>query len=385
MTILINQFATDAGIESDKLNERLSLLEMYQKTNEMKSLDGSGYGIKFRAEDQKYTDEVYLAQDSNEMRKIVSLINSVANDAFDTPSNGVLPWLTSVYTNKIIEQIFQTRPIWKIATDFQQGAFGTTQIYIPVISYAGTGEEYADAGTGGNNSVNLNYLNRDTVTIQRMLAYGDLANAQMSMGKIDYVARLREGLGTQINLDINNIAFRGYQGKKIYGVLNDPSLNESIEFPATAANPDSSNWQWANYAEISANIRALYAQCIGNAAGNLSFEDKAYLTVPPSVYVYLTDQNPLGTQSVYQYLKGTFPGLELVQCQNNVGEDVLFIQLIFEKVQGQDTLLNTFSSLYNSHGAIRKESSYVEKVSYVVSGSIVAMAMGVATGLMTKE
>lgn len=379
MSALLKQLCLDAGIEDQRVDEQYELLEMLQRTNEIRSMTGQGYGMRFRAEDQKFTDEVFIAKDRNELHAM----SMAAFDSFDNPSNGVLPWMTSVYTNKIIEQIFQTRPIWKIATDFQQGMFGTTNIFIPVVSFAGEMQQYTDAGVEGGNSVNVNWLERETVNLQRMLWYGDLANQQMSMAKIDYVARLREGLATQIDLDINNIAFNGYAGKRIYGVLNDPSLNATIPFPATAAQPSSSNWMYASYAEICANVRALYSQCIGKAGGNLSFEDKAYLTVPPSVYTYLTDQNALGTQSVMQYLKGTFTGLEIVQSQNNVGTSTLTVQLIFEKVMGQDTLLNTFSSLYNSHGALRKESSYVEKISYTVSGSIVAVAMGVATGTMS--
>lgn len=383
--LLLNQLAADAGIIEQQYDEQRSLVELYQKQNELKSFDGTGYGVRFRAEDQKFTDEVFLAANRQELYNLASQVRQAANDAYDVPSNGVLPWMTSIYTNKVIEQIFQTTPIWKIATDFQQGAFGTTQIYIPSITYAGNSAEYADYGTEGGDTINVNYLNRDTVTLQRMLPYGDLANAQFSMGKIDLVARLREGMSTQINLDINNIAFTGYAGKNINGVLNDPSLNPTIPFPSTSANPASSNWRYANYAEISANIRSLYSQCIGAAGGQLEFTSKAYLTVTPDVYTYLTDQNPLGTQSVMQYLKDTFTGLEIVQCQNNVGANVNFVQLIFEEVAGQSVLLNTFSSLYNSHGAIRKESAYVEKISYVVSGSIVAIGFGIATGTMSKN
>jgi len=380
---LLRQLALDAGIIEQDVDEQARLLELYQKTNEVKSFDGSGYGIRFRAEDQKSTDQVFLADNRQQLYAMAYAVQQAANDSFDVPSNGVLPWMTSVYTNKIIEQMFQTRPIWKISTDFQQGAWGITKIFVPIVSYAGNAQLYSDFGTGGGNSVNVNYLERDSVILERMLSYGDLANAQMSMGKIDYVARLREGLATQIDLDINNIAFNGFAGREIYGLLNDPSLNATIPFPATAANPASSNWMYASYAEICANVRALYSQCIANAGGNLNFEDKAYLTVPPAVYTYLTDQNALGTQSVMQYLKGTFTGLEIVQSPNNVGASALTVQLIFDKVGGQDVLLNTFTSLYNSHGAIRKESAYVEKISYQVSGSIVAMAMGVATGTMS--
>lgn len=385
MSALLKQLALDAGIVEQDVDEQARLAELYQKQNEAYSMDGSGYGMRFRAYDQQYTDEIFLANNRSQLYSMAYAVQQSANDSFDVPSNGVLPWMTSVYTNKIIEQIFQTRPIWKIATDFQQGAWGITKIFVPVISYGGNSQLYTDNGTLGENTTNLNYLERDSVILQRMLNYGDLANAQMSMGKIDYVARLREGLATQIDLDINNIAFKGYAGREIYGVLNDPSLNGVIPFPATAANPASSNWMYASYAEICANVRALYSQCIGNAGGQLELESPANLTVPPIVYTYLTDQNAIGTQSVKQYLESTFTGLKIVQSENNVGVSALTVQLVFDKVAGQDVLLNTFTSVYNSHGALRKESAMVEKISYQLSGSIVAVAIGIATGTMSKN
>lgn len=393
MSLLLKQIAYDSGvidesIVEDTLNDNSNAIAIYQQENPLKSFTGEGYGMKFRANDQEYTDEVFIANSRKELQGVAMHIHETvrnrANDSFDVPSSGVLPWMTSVYTNKFIEQIFQTTPIWKIATDFQQGTWDTTQIYVPVITFSGDKQIYTDLGVGGQNGVNINWLNRDTLRLQRMLPYGDLANAQMSAAKIDYVARLREGMAKQINLDINNIAFYGYAGKGINGVLNDPSLKPVIPFPATSANPGSSNWAYANYAEISANIRSLYAQVLGGAGGNVEFEDPASLTVDPGVYAYLTDQNPLGTQSVMQYLKGTFPNLEIVQSANNAGVSVSTVQLILKQVAGQDVLLNTFSSLYNSHGAVRKESAYVEKISYTVSGSIVAVAMGVATGTMNN-
>lgn len=339
------------------------------------------YGMNFGTS----PDNLLILDSAKEVQNYIKFADTDTYN-FNIPSNGVPSWLTTVWANKIIEQVFQTTSFTKMAHSFQQGQFGTTNIKIPTISYGGNAEPYADMSGGGQNVVNINWVDRETITLQRTLTYGDLATAQMGMAKISYVSQLRAGLAKLIALDQNKIGFNGFAGVKCFGLLNDPSLNATVPCPASSGTPSSSQWIYKSYAEIVADIIALVNGVISIAGGQADVTDKCILGVPPAVYAYLDKQNSLGTQSVREYIKLAYSGMEIIQVQDYQGtgspigsSTANTIQLIWSKLVSQEVALNAFCSLYNSHGTVRKVSYFNEKISYTVAGAIVALPIGIAT------
>jgi hypothetical protein len=377
----MSQIALDANIAN--YDAQRADVELLTRRNEYQSISGEGFGMKFGSEFVG-SEHVAIANDSRELHAYAKQM-ALDAETFNISSNGVLPWYTTVFTNKMIEQLFQTTPYTVVSTPFQQGQFGSTNVMIPVIAPAGVSKPYDDFSTQGDSSINVTWVNRPLVTLEQTLSYGDLATAQMSLAKIDFVAKMREGVAKIIALDMNKIFFNGYAIAGIEGLINNSGLRATIAFPNGASG--SPLWLNKTYLEISDDIRSLYADCASNGGGQIDFTAKAFLLIPPTVYAYLTKQNTLGTQSVMEYLSRTFTGLEIVQVQNYQGTgspigSVLpnYCQLVFKEVGGQDCVLNTFATPYNSHGVLRQLSSYAEKISYVPGGAIVAMPIGVATG-----
>lgn len=391
MTKYIKDVALDAGLEEELVYSRSSDLELLQRQNPAgHTMDHEGYGMKLRADDQEgvITDEIYLAKNRAEVEK---LCNHIANDvdtvAYGVPSNGVLQYLTSIFNFKPIEQLLQTKASRVLTSDWQQGQFGTTNVYVPTTQVMGKSAAYADYSGAGQSSVNFNWVERQAVSLQQTLQYGDMTVARFGQGKIDYVAQLRSAMTNLIALDINKINFRGYAGMRIFGLLNDPSLRTVLVAPASAANPSSGQWFYKTYLEIADDIQSMFQDIITVAGGNADFSTvPCKLGVPPAVYTFLTKQNELGTQTIAGYLKIVYPNMDVVQVQDYqgtgtpVGSDVPnYAQLIYDNLAGQTVAYNVFSSLYNSHGVVRQTSSYEEKVSYTISGAFIAAPIGVST------
>ncbi len=389
MTSRIQNIGLDSDLPSEQVDSRMADLELLQRTNLGKTTEHDGYGMKLRADDQQFTitDEIYLAKDRSEIQ---TLCDKIAADAditvYNSTSNGVLEYVTSIFNYNPIVQLLQTTASRELTHDWQQGTFGTTNIFIPQIAHTGKAALYSDQGGSGQTGVNYTWLERQCVALQQNLIYGDMTVARFGMGKINYVADLRTSLTTTINQDINHINFRGYAGMRIFGLLNDPDLRTVLVAPASAANPSSSQWIYKTYLEICSDVQAMYADILGAAQGNADYKVKATLGVPPSTYVYLTTQNALGNMLVSDFLTKAYPGLVITQVQdyagtgNPIGSSVPnHCQLIFDTLANQPVAYNIFSQLYNSHGVVRLASAYEEKVSYTVSGALIAQPIGVST------
>lgn len=331
------------------------------------------------------SDQLIVANNNQHMAQIIKTFN---DDAYSVTSQGTPQYLTTVWTSKHFEVITRATVFEKISHSFQQGTFGITNIKIPTISYTSMPALYSDYGVQGDSGINVNWVDRQVVNFERMLVYGDLTVAQMSMGKIDYINQQRAGMLEQIKLHQDAIGFFGYAANmSVYGLLNDPSLAATITAGVKSGAPAGSAstlWQYGTFFEIIADIINLYETIIARAGGHLGYNEKCYLLLPPSVWGYLLTTSPLGNITVKKWLEDNFSNMEIIQAPllqgtgSPIGSTVPNqAVMIFDNIQGQPCLLNSFVTLYNSHGVVRLASSYQEKVSYSLGGAIVSNAIGI--------
>ncbi len=345
------------------------------------------YGIKMMDGFRDVSKDMTIAKDANEANKLFSNIKIAMDDtySFAQPSNGTIPYFTTIWTNKLVKQLLQTTPSREMSHDFQQGTWATTDIKIPTLAYLGQSAPYADFGGAGNTSINTNWVGRETIRLQRTLTYGDLAVAQMAMGKIDYVASLREALANLVALDQDEINFFGYSGMNVFGMLNDPNLNATLPAPASIANPSSGQWIYKTFNEIIADINAMVNAVVSRSGGQAdSYKDEFFLALPPAVVTYLNNPNSFGVNSIKAYIENTYPKMKIIQAQflqgtgSPIGSTIANNALmIWNKLGGQECMLHAFSSLWNSHGVVREISYFNEKISYTLSGAIATMPAGI--------
>ncbi len=332
------------------------------------------------------SNEFILAQNSRHAEQI---FGAFRDDAYSVTSQGTPQYLTTIWTNNLFEVITRANVFDKVSHSFQQGMFGITNIKIPTVSYASNYALYSDFGVQGDSSINVNWIDRQIVNFERTLIYGDLAVAQMSMGKIDYINQLREGMLRQVKLHQDAIGFFGYStNMEIYGLLNDPSLNPSITAGVKAGAPSGSAstlWVYGIFFEIIADIASLFNAVISRAGGQVDGSTKSYLLIPPVNYTSIVSvTSPLGNITVRKWIEDTYPNMEIIQAPllqgtgSPIGSTVANqIVLIFDNIEGQPCLLNAFATLYNSHGVVRLASSFQEKISYALGGAIVSNAIGI--------
>ncbi len=384
----------DAAFSQDSITKHETALE--RLTGENRPQDGdpssyfAGYSNKVYGMGVSGKKDLILAQDARQATQICKIMHDAAmNDdtyTFNVPSNGVPSYLTTVWTNKAIEQVIQTTPFKEMAHEFQQGYWATSNIKIPTIAWSGAPAVYADQSKAGEANINVNWVDRETIRLQHTITYGDLSVAEFGMAKIDFVARQRESMMKRIALEQNRIGFKGYAGLNVWGLLNDPGLNSTLTAAASAQNPASGQWIYKTFTEIQADVQAMFASIIGIAGGHADINDKCILGVAPAVYTYLTTPNAIGTLSVLMWLELNFKGLRIIQVQDYQGtgspigaSTPNYAQLVYMEMDGQECVLNAFSSIYNSHGVVRESSYFTEKASYTLSGAIVALPIGVAT------
>lgn len=328
------------------------------------------------------SDNIIIAENSQH-------VSSIYDDAYSITSQGVPTFLTTIWTNKFFTAITRKTVFNQVSHPFQQGAWGiTSNIKIPTISFAGNFSLYNDFGMQGNSSINLNWIDRQTVTFERPIIYGDMAVARMSVTKIDYMARLREGVANQIKLHADAIGFFGYSANmRIYGLLNDPSLNPTINAIAKAGAGSSvpnTLWQYATYFEMIADIINLRQEITSRAGGQDDDNALCYLLLPPSVWERLGTPNPLGTSTVREWINHQYPNMQIIKAPllQGTGTPIGSVTpnlcaLIFDKLDGQECLQEAFITLYQSHGVKRENSGYSEKISYALGGAIITNAIGI--------
>ncbi len=330
--------------------------------------------------------QLIIAKNSAHAFAIMKQFN---DDAYSITSQGTPQYLTTIWTNKVFEVITRAKVFEQVSHPFQQGMFGITNIKIMTLSGASNPALYSDYGVQGDSSINVNWIDRQVVNFERMLIYGDLQVAQMSMGKVDYVGRQRTLMLEQIKLHQDAIGFFGYsENMQLFGLLNDPSLNPTLTAGIKAGAPAGSAstlWLYATFFELIADIQSLYGAIVARAGGHLGTDEKCYLLIPPAVFVNLmTTTAPLGNIPFEQWLKLVFPNMQIIQAPllQGTGTPIGSVVpnqcvLIFDNIEGQECLLNAFVTLYNSHGVVRLASSYQEKISYVLGGAIISNAIGI--------
>ena len=332
------------------------------------------------------SDQIIIAKNSEHAH---SIINSAFNDdAYSITSQGTPTFLTTIWTNKFYTVVTRKTVFEEVSHSFQQGMWGITNLKIPTVSFGNNFSLYSDYGVQGNSSINVNWIDRQVVNFERTLVYGDLAVAQMSMGKIDYIGRLREGTMQQIKLHQDAIGFFGYsENMNIYGLLNDPSLYPTVSAGAKVAGAGQSPntlWQYGSFFEIIADIITVRQAVTSRAGGQDDDNSKMFFLLPPAVWQSLLVTSPLGNITVKDWLEANYSSMVLMKAPLLQGTGTPIgsatpnqCVLIFEKIAGQECLLNSFVTLYQSHGTVRLASSYQEKVSYSLGGAIVVNGIGI--------
>ena len=313
----------------------------------------------------------YLATDKQDVLK------TIASDAgFQSPSNGVPAFLSTIWTNKVINQVLKKRQFDLVSEEFQQGDFSTTDIKLPTRSFTGKNAAYGDFSTGGQANNNYNWEDRQVYIMENNITYGDRELESMALAKIDVASDNRESAALAIQIDFNKIGFFGKDGMKITGLINNPENNPAIPSPSNGATVPSTKFADKDPNQIYESVLEMFAELADNNGGNVSENDKMYFLISPKNMVYLNKVTAQFLKSAKSALMENFPNMEIIPASEySTG----ICQLVLDNVLGQRVVYNAFTYKFRSHGVLRLRSGYEEKVSAGTAGAIVAYPAGVAT------
>lgn len=384
------------GLQKDGIDKRMNQAMQLVKMNELGSRfgeRGKGVGCAYDARTGTYFPPL-IAADEAEASALRRLLNTDADiPTFGMPSSGApLPLLT-IWTQRAIKQIFKALTAKLITGDFQQGTFGTRQIKIPTIGYAGEVVLYNDGSANGNNSYNVDYVTKDILYFETSLTYGDLEVAEWGLSKMDAIQMKRDARDTvTVPQFQNDLVFNGYTAAsvpQIEGIINNSNLNAGISLPNDGHVPTTqvltTAFSGKDYSQIIRDIQLLVSSVIQGARGTVTTNSKFKLALPPSAETALLTSTILGV-TVKEQLQKMFPNMEIVVIPNfeadlNVNNQTI-IMVLFEHPQtGEQPYAELFTTKYMAHRPVPMSSAMEEKISMGLGGAILLYPLYVGFAL----
>lgn len=279
-----------------------------------------------------------------------------------------------------VEYITAARKIDDIVGRTIAGSFEDEEIVVTMIENTGTAEPYTDTANIPLASWNQNFETRSIVRFEQGVQVGYLEAMRASKMRIDDHNRKTEGASRALAIELNRVGFFGYANgeNKTYGLLNDPNLPAYI----TVAEGADSNTTWASktFDEITQDIITAMSKLTVQLQGNFSPDkDSCKMAVALSSYQQLQKMNPLGTKSVFDWLKETYKGLTLEVAPEldgaNGGSNVFYI--IVDKVGSAKVADQFVQDVLRLIGIEKKAKVSIEDYAAATAGVFIQQPIGV--------
>lgn len=306
-----------------------------------------------------------------------------------TANAGIPNFLTNWVDPAIYEILFSPNMAAAIFGERKTGDWTTQTAFFPTIEHTGEVSSYGDYSENGSAGANTNFPQRQSYLYQTIVEYGELEMDRAGLAKIGWVSEQNGAAALAMNKYQNLTYFFGVAGLQNYGMLNDPNLTAALA-PAPKGNGGNA---WitngvivATANEIYADIQSLYLQMVNQNVGLIDAKTKMKLCMSPQSAVALTATNSFAV-NVEDLIKKNFPGMTVETAMQYgklsatnpqglaAGE---LVQLIIEKIEGQDTGYCAFNEKMRAHPIIRGLSSYKQKQTGGTWGAIIRQAFGIS-------
>lgn len=321
---------------------------------------------------------VFLGDVSGYIDKNLAMDYQLAADAqpsMITVSNaGVPAYLANWVDPEIVTVVVAPMKAAVIVGEAKKGDWTTATAQFPVAESTGEVSAYGDYSNNGQASTNINWVPRQSFHFQTITHWGEHELAMAGAARIDYASRLNIASVLTLNKASNKIAFFGVSGLQNYGLLNDPALSAAI-----APTTEGSNVTWATKdgAGVYNDIIALFQQLVSQSGGVIEATDPLCLAMSPTSAVNLTKTNQYNV-NVSDQIKKNFPNMRVetaVEYDTTSGQ---LVQLIADKVDGQDVAKVGFTEKLRAHPVIQRTSSFIQKKSAGSWGTIIKFPLAIA-------
>ena len=312
-----------------------------------------------------------------------------AQPTLSTTTNSGIPALLSTYIDpEVVRVAFAPTQAAKILGETKRGTWLDETALFPVVEHTGEVSSYGDFNTNGRSGVNTNWPARQSYHFQIMKEYGEREVERAGLSRLNWVSEIDKAAADILNRASNYTYFFGVTGLQNYGILNDPNLPASLT-PATKANGGTS-WVTSGGAinatanEIYNDFLAMFYSLVTQTAGLVTAEDNLILALPPGSSVALTATNAFGVD-VKALLKQNYPNIRIetavqygvISTGNPQGVAAgNLVQLIAEKIEGQDVAVVAFTEKLRAHKIVPDVSSWKQKVTSGTWGAIIRKPYG---------
>ena len=279
-----------------------------------------------------------------------------------------------------VEIVTAARKIDDILGRTIAGSFEDEEIVTTIMEKTGRAQPYTDTANIPLASWNQNFETRSIVRFEEGLEVGHLESMRASKMRIDSHKEKAAAAAESLAIELNNIGFYGYADgtNKTYGYLNDPSMPAYV----TVAEGEETETSWSKktFNEITADIITAVSTLVNNLGGNFNPAQDAFtMAIALESTQYLHTMNELGTKSVSQWIKETYPNLKIeaaVQLNGaNGGSNVFYLHT--EKVNGKDTIKQYVQEVLRLIGVEKYAKVIKEDYANATAGVIVQYPIGV--------
>lgn len=281
---------------------------------------------------------------------------------------------------KVITQLTTKRDIDELVGVNMAGTWSDEEIVQAVIEILGEATPYGDKANFNLASFNTNYEKRTVVRFAEAMEVGILESERSAKARINAHATKKSAVTTILEIARNLVGYFGYANgeNRTYGLLNDPNLPAYISVASGAG----ASTLWANktYLEIVKDILGAISRIQVQSGNNFNpLTDESVLAVSLSCYQYLNTQNALGTRTVLQWLKETYPKMEVKASAflDGANADANVFYLYAKSLDGNDVIAQNIQEKLKFLGLFNGGIFTREFYSNATAGVMVVQPVGV--------
>jgi len=338
-----------------------------------------------------YTKMLVPDEFRNSNKSLVELAMDAAGTLSTDPNSALPAMLTTAIDPDVVRIVFAPLQIAKILGGERKAGdwLEETRIF-PVVEETGEVSSYDDFSNNGRVGINFNYPQFQSYLYQTFVAYGERETERAGLMRINYVSELTGAASGLLNR-FGNLAYAfGLMGLQNYGLLNNPYLSAYLS-PAIKA------WggtTWFNNGspaatanEVYNDILAVVEQIITQTNGAVEMDAEMTLALSPQSQLAMKFANSFGV-TVAGLLKDGFPNMKITTApqygqkttNNAQGYSPIgnAFQIIVDKIDNQKVAYPAFNEKLRAHKLIPEPSSWKQKFTSGVWGTITRMPIGIS-------
>lgn len=253
-------------------------------------------------------DRFGVSANQKDMKAVMDEFPEMGTPASVATPIQFLQWLNP----EVITYLTTKRDIDELLGVTMAGSWADKEVIQSAIELLGSARPYGDKADDNLASYNVEYNGRTIVRFGEALEVGKLEAEQSAKARIDTYGTKKLAVSEVLEVSRNLVGYYGYLegANKTYGFLNDPDLPDYVAVASGAGG--STTWSSKTYLEIVKDLIGMISDLQVKTGNNYNpLTTPAQLDVSLSSYNYLNTQNDLGTKSVLQWLKETYPLIEV--------------------------------------------------------------------------